>query len=196
MTGHITQPQRCWGLVPFQMNFGQNDIKVDGGSLFGVKIVPAAKADLPALAGEKVSPVDRPGALARASEVNEADRLRGRRPGGAGDAGDGEAELGGHPRERPFGHGPRHFRAHRAVVLDQCGIHAEKLRLGLVGVGDEAALHHVGSAGDFGETSREQASGARLGDDEAEPGPLAGPDRLLRQLEKSLRKHIRGTVIS
>ena len=41
--------------------------------------------------------------------------------------------------------------------------HAQAFGLGLVGVGDEAALDHVGGAGDFGQQSRDQAAGTTLG---------------------------------
>ena len=46
---------------------------------------------------------------------------------------------------------------------DQVGRDAEHLHLGIVGVGDEAALDHVRGAGDLREQRRDQAAGTTFG---------------------------------
>ena len=49
-----------------------------------------------------------------------------------------------------------------AVALDQRRVDAEQLGLGLVGVGDDAARHVGGGAGQVGHARRQQAAAARL----------------------------------
>jgi hypothetical protein len=59
-------------------------------------------------------------------------------------------------------HGAGNVFAHSAVPLDQPDGHAEHLALRRVRIGDEAAIDHVGRAGNGGERGREQAACARL----------------------------------
>jgi hypothetical protein len=59
-------------------------------------------------------------------------------------------------------HGERHRLADGAV-LGQHGLgHAQQLRLRRVGISDEAALDHVGGAGNLGEQPGDQSAGAAL----------------------------------
>ena len=66
-------------------------------------------------------------------------------------------------RQRAFGHRARDLGADRAVRGDQRRRHAEHLGLGVVRVGDEAALEPVARAGERGAGGGDQAAGARLG---------------------------------
>lgn len=71
------------------------------------------------------------------------------RSAGTGHAGDRHGDVGVRAQQRFLGHGPGHRVGHGAMGLDQPGRHAEHLRLGRVGVGDETAVHHIRRAGDF-----------------------------------------------
>ena len=63
-------------------------------------------------------------------------------------------------RERALGHGLGGLAADRAVALERRRRHAEHRLLGLVAVGDEAALEHVGGAGDLGQGGGDEPAGA------------------------------------
>ena len=97
------------------------------------------------------------------TEADGADRLGGRAAVGAGDAGDGEGEVGageaagvlGHLTDDRFGDG--------AVLIEGLLADAEDAGLGLVGVGDEAFEEIAAGAGNVGEHAGEQAAGAAFG---------------------------------
>ena len=79
-------------------------------------------------------------------------------------------------------HRPRDLLAHRAVSFDQIRRHAEHLGLGVVGIGDEAALEHVRRAGHLGQHRRDQPAGAGFGRRELQArwrgrAPAAPPPR-------------------
>ena len=102
-------------------------------------------------------------------EMHEADGLGVAAAAGAGDAGDGDGDVGMGMRERTLGHGAGDGFADGAVLPDQGLGDAEALVLGRVGVGDEAALDHVGGAGDLGQQRRDQAAGAAFGRGQPQP---------------------------
>ena len=115
--------------------------------------------------------------------MHEPDRLVGRSAAGTGDAGDGDGEGGAGMGERTADHGAGDVLAHRAVALDQPDRNAEHLALRGVGIGDEAALEHVGSAGNGGEGGGEQAAGAGFGGGE-QIAALAGRLKQRRGLRR------------
>ena len=96
-------------------------------------------------------------------EENRSHRLvRGAaiRPGYAGNR---QREMGAGIFQRAHRHGLHGGLGDRAEPRDQLLGDAEHVRLGLVAVGDEAALEHVGGAGNFGESGGDHAAGATLG---------------------------------
>ena len=95
-----------------------------------------------------------------AAKMHEPDRLLHRSAPGTGNAGDGDGARGARISERAADHGAGHVLAHRAVPLDQPDRNAEHLALRRVRIGDEAALDHVGGAGDGGQRGGEQPAGA------------------------------------
>ena len=115
--------------------------------------------------------------------MHQADGLVGGPAAGTGDAGDGDGKLGRRAGERPFGHGLGDLGADGAVGLDEIRRNAEKLGLGGVRIGDEAAFEDVGRAGDFGQRGGDQAAGAGLGGTDAQARRLAGPDDPFSQLD-------------
>src|SRR5207248_10975509 len=68
--------------------------------------------------------------------------------------------------ERAERHLARGLLADRAVPFDGFGAHAEHLLLGLVRIGDEAALEPRRGAGNRGELLSRPAAGARLSSDQ------------------------------
>ena len=64
---------------------------------------------------------------------------------GAGDAGDGDRDVGGRARERAFRHRDSDLRADRAARAQVLGGHAERRGLVRLGVGDEAAVQRLAS---------------------------------------------------
>ena len=54
----------------------------------------------------------------------------------------------------------------------QCLRYAEEFRLGLIAVGDEAALHHFRGSRDGGKASGKQAAGTRFGHRHAAAGKI------------------------
>src|SRR5262245_20253986 len=58
-------------------------------------------------------------AFRRAGEMHEPDRLLGRAPTRPRHARHGHGELRSRPRQRAFGHGPRHALAHGSVPPDE-----------------------------------------------------------------------------
>src|SRR5262249_31104130 len=61
--------------------------------------------------------------------------------------------------------------------------------LGLIGVGDEAALHRIGGARDLGEQGGDQAAGAALGGDEPHVPRAEGIEQARRFVMQRRRKH-------
>ena len=92
--------------------------------------------------------------------MHQSDRLFRRAAVRPGDAGDGDARS--HRRMRQ--HAPRHrfggLAADRAITVQRAADDAEHVLLGLVGIGDEAAVEHAGDAGNFGERAGHQPAGA------------------------------------
>ena len=84
----------------------------------------------------------------------------------AGDAGDRDREIGVGMPERAARHRVAVSRLTAPKSPASSALHAEHRVLGLVGVGDEAAVDHGGGAGDFGQRAGDQAAGAgfRRGD--------------------------------
>src|SRR5215217_4968824 len=99
---------------------------------------------------------------ARGGEMNEADRLLRRPAARAGNAGDGDGEIGARLRARTLRHGLGGLGADRAVRRERGGRNSQKELFGLVGIGDEAAIDHVRGAGNLRERRRHQAAGAGL----------------------------------
>ena len=81
---------------------------------------------------------------------------------GAGDTGDADAKV----RAGKGTHAPRHLKgdlgADHAVGRERLGLHAEDLLLDGLGVGDDAALEHVGGAGHVGQGLGKESAGAGL----------------------------------
>src|SRR5262245_21426715 len=82
-------------------------------------------------------------ALARPGEANHANRLFARAATRPRDAGDRDAHRAPGAHQRALRHLARGFLAHGAVPLERLGAHAEQLALGVVRVGDTAALEPV-----------------------------------------------------
>ena len=76
--------------------------------------------------------------------MHQAHRLVFAAAAGAGNAGDGDGEIGVGFAERAARHGLGRFAADRAVLAQSLRGHAEHLLLGLVRIGDKAAIDHVG----------------------------------------------------
>jgi hypothetical protein len=89
--------------------------------------------------------------------------LVGAAAGGAGHAGDGHADLGARMGDGAFGHGAGHGLAHGAVLAISPAGHAQHLGLGLVGIGDEAALEPLAGACQVGAGGGDHAAGAAFG---------------------------------
>jgi len=84
-------------------------------------------------------------AIARGDgEMHETDRLAGRGAAGAGNAGDGNRKIDAGTLKRTNCHGGCGFFADRAEIRERAGLDAEHGALGIVGIGDEAAVDHVG----------------------------------------------------
>ena len=77
-------------------------------------------------------------------EMHKADGLVPGAAAGACDAGDGNRDICQGFGECTLGHGARDLFADGAMQRDQHLGHAEHLHLGLVRVGHEAALDHIG----------------------------------------------------
>ena len=121
--------------------------------------------------------------------MHEADRLVGAAAAGAGDAGDGDDEIGVGFAERAARHRLGGLAAHRAVFLDGRSRHAEHLLLGLVRIGDEAAIDHVRGAGDVGERAGDQAAGAGFRRRDFQPRARQSRARLWRRRASQLVAH-------
>ena len=96
-------------------------------------------------------------------KMHQANRLAGPAAARTCDAGDGDHEIGFCLAERAARHGLGGFAADGAVLAQDVRRHAQHLLLGRVRIGDEAAIEHVGRAGDLGERARHQAAGAGFG---------------------------------
>ena len=75
--------------------------------------------------------------------MDEADRLARRSAAGAGDAGNGYREIDAGLFKGADRHRGRGFLADRAERRKRRGFDAEHRALGVVGIGDEAAVDHV-----------------------------------------------------
>ena len=106
--------------------------------------------------------------------MHEPDRLVGAAAAGTGDAGDGHREIGARMRERAARHGLGGLPADRAVIVERRRRHAQHLLLGLVRIGDEAAIDHVRRAGDFGQRAGHQPAGAGFGGRDFQAARAAG----------------------
>jgi hypothetical protein len=102
----------------------------------------------------------------RDREVNEPDRLARRGTARSRDSSDGHREIDIGMFERAEGHRNGDFLADRTEGVELCGLDAKHGVLGLVGIGDEAAVDHVGGAGYFRQRGGDKAAGAgfRRGD--------------------------------
>src|SRR5688572_6205948 len=105
-------------------------------------------------------------ALARPREAHHADRLVRRAAARSGDAGHGERDRALAAAERALRHLARGFLAYRAVRAQRAFLDTEHLALGLVRVGDEAALEPGGGPGHRRDDLRRPAPGTRFGGDE------------------------------
>ncbi len=99
-------------------------------------------------------------ATLREAEAHQADRFLHTAATGAGDPGHRHRDGGARAGQGALGHGAHDFFADRAVTGDEFGRNADKLGLRCVGVGHEAAVHHVGRAGDGGQRRGDQTAGA------------------------------------
>ena len=79
------------------------------------------------------------------------------------DTGDGQRDLGFAVIERTQHHGLRHFFTDRAVLVDQCGGHAQQLVFVVIAVTDKAAFKPLAGSCEFGATGADHAAGATLG---------------------------------
>ena len=75
-------------------------------------------------------------------KMNQPDRLFGATTAGAGNAGDGNGDVGMGCGQRPQRHGARHLARYRAKCLQGRVVDVQHLRLGRIGIGDVAAVHH------------------------------------------------------
>ena len=95
-------------------------------------------------------------------EVDEADGLLGRPSAGAGDARDGDPDVGAEPLAHAGGHRRGRLGRNGSVTLERRRRHAEKRGLDAVGVGDDRPEKHVAGAGHVGQPRRDQAARARF----------------------------------
>src|SRR6516162_5830187 len=121
-------------------------------------------------------------------EMDEAERLAGDRPQGAGNSGDRDCEINRRVRERAGRHGLCGLAAHGAMALEHGPRNAEHDLFCLVAVSHEAALEHVRGACNIGQCGREQAARARFGRGNLE---LLCPAKLQQRahLPEQLRVH-------
>lgn len=112
---------------------------------------------------EAVLAVDDPAVACRGGEVHETDRLAGRSAAGTGNAGDGDGEIDAGTLQRADRHRGCGFLADGAEIRERAGLDAEHRALGVVGIGDEAAINDIRGAGDIGQRAGNEAAGARLG---------------------------------
>ena len=83
--------------------------------------------------------------------------------GRSGETGDSKRDVGLRAVEGTFCHRPGDRLRYRFVMVQQPGVDPEEVDLGLLGVGDEAALEAVARALDVGEQRRQHAPGAAFG---------------------------------
>jgi hypothetical protein len=84
------------------------------------------------------------GAGAHRAEMHQPDRLLGGAAAGTGDASHRDSDVGVRARQGTRRHGTRDRIAHRAMAQDGFPRHTQHFALGLVRVGDEGAVDHVG----------------------------------------------------
>ena len=96
------------------------------------------------------------------ADPDRSHRLGDRSSARPGNAGDRHRDRRARMRQRPFGHGPRDPGADGAMGRDQLGRDAEHPGLGVVGVGDEAALEPVARSRQRSAGRGDQAAGARF----------------------------------
>ena len=103
--------------------------------------------------------------------------LRSDAAAGAGDAGDRDRDVGAAMRaSAPCAIAQATATETAPNVSITSLADAEQLGLGLVRIGDEAGLEHVGAAGDLGQRGGDQAAGAAFRDRDPAPGGAVGLD--------------------
>src|SRR6185436_2894170 len=120
-------------------------------------------------------------ARARPGEAHHAHRLARAAAAGSGHASHRQRHAATPAAERALRHLARGLLADRAVFLQRVLAHAEQLALGVVRIGDEAALEPVGRAGHRGRDLRRPAAGARLGGDQLRARGLQALAELARK---------------
>ena len=133
---------------------------------------------------------DRRAAAPGAGEMDEADRLRRRAAVRPGDSGDADRDLGARFLERALGHRPRGLTADGAVLGQCLGRNAEQLLLGGVGIGDKAALEHVGGTRDLRQKCGNKPAGAGFGGRDHPPGGAITSDERGGADDEVGRKHL------
>jgi coenzyme Q-binding protein COQ10 len=134
--------------------------------------------------------VDELPATRRGGEMHEPDRLAGDRAARSGNAGDRDSEIDRRVRERARCHGLRGLGAHGAVAREGRCRDPEHRLLGLVAVGDEAALEHVGGAGDLGERRGDEPASAGFRGGDLERLPPAELEQRLRLRDQFFIHHL------
>ena len=146
---------------------------------------PHLRAPDVAVAGDPVQHTP----VAAGGEVDEAGGLVLAVAARAGDAGDRDAE----PTRPALGdardHGAGDLLAHRAVGVDQGARHAEQLGLGLVGIGDNAAVDDVRRSRNRGQRAADQAAGARFGRHQHDTLAPAGVEHATGEIEDRVVEH-------
>ena len=99
----------------------------------------------------------------RYGKMHQTYRLARRGAAGAGDAGDGDGEIDAGTLQRADRHLRGGFLADGAKGRKRSGIHPEHRALGVIGIGDEAAVDDVGRTGNIGQCTGDEAPGAGLG---------------------------------
>src|SRR6266545_478120 len=131
-------------------------------------------------------PVDQPPTARRAGEMHEPDRLAGRRAARPGDAGDRDREIDRRAGDGTLGHRFGGFAAHRAMIFERRRSDAEHRLFGFIAVGHEAALEHVGGAGDLGDDRGDEPAGAGFRGGYFEPLLAAEIEQRLRLVDQLL----------
>ena len=104
------------------------------------------------------------------AQIDEADRLRLRSSGGAGNAGDGKANIALAGLADPFRHRGRRLPAYGAVRREGRLRHSQEPHLRLIGVSDQRGEEIIGTTGDVGQTVPDQAPGAGFGRGQRQAG--------------------------
>ena len=122
-------------------------------------------------------------------EVYQADGFLGRSAAGPGDAGDRDRHVRVRVCNRAFSHRYRRRCADGAEFVERVVDDAEAFLLGVVRVGDEAALEHIRRACDLGQRAGDEAAGAAFGGGDLQTLRARFGEHGFGELEYFVREH-------